>query len=407
MMRNRKRISAIVIHPIFAGGGSENVCAWTLQALQDSYDLSLLTCGTVSVQHLNQYYGTNLSETKLQIIQPFPTLLINKWGKHSFSLLKHHLLIQYCKEKINKPALFISTYGEMDVGSPAIQYVHFPLLSPHKLEKIGFHETGKWCHKPSFLRQLYVNFAKKLSCYSEKRMKTNLILANSNWTAEIFRRIYDMEAKVLYPPVHNMESDIMSWDEREDGFLCIGRVEQRKRILEIIRILKDVRLKGFPIHLHIIGPNLDTIYMRQIQKEISNQPWVILEGTVTRSKLSSLIASHKFGIHGMPYEHFGISIAEMAKAGCVVFVPDGGGQVEIVGYDKRVIYQDKKNAVVKITSILTQPKVQIELSQKMKTMGNSFSSERFISEIRNKVEQFVSSNKFTLNINHINTRFTD
>ena len=36
-------------------------------------------------------------------------------------------------------------------------------------------------------------------------------------------------------------------------------------------------------------------------------------------------------LHGMREEHFGMAPAEMARAGVIVWVPNGGGQMEIVG----------------------------------------------------------------------------
>ena len=43
------------------------------------------------------------------------------------------------------------------------------------------------------------------------------------------------------------------------------------------------------------------------------------------------MATHRYGIHGMREEHFGMAPAEMARAGAIVWVPRGGGQTEIVG----------------------------------------------------------------------------
>jgi hypothetical protein len=40
----------------------------------------------------------------------------------------------------------------------------------------------------------------------------------------------------------------------------------------------------------------------------------------------------------MPIEPFGMAPAEMAAAGCIVFVPNDGGQIEIVNGDPRLVY---------------------------------------------------------------------
>ena len=51
----------------------------------------------------------------------------------------------------------------------------------------------------------------------------------------------------------------------------------------------------------------------------------------SRDEVRALMATHRYGIHGMREEHFGMAPAELARAGCIVWVPRGGGQMEIVG----------------------------------------------------------------------------
>ena len=60
------------------------------------------------------------------------------------------------------------------------------------------------------------------------------------------------------------------------------------------------------------------------------------------------MATHRYGIHGMREEHFGMAPAEMARAGCIVWVPRGGGQMEIVGREPVLMYDSEDDAVEKI-----------------------------------------------------------
>ena len=67
----------------------------------------------------------------------------------------------------------------------------------------------------------------------------------------------------------------------------------------------------------------------------------------------TLIPQHRYGIHGMTGEHFGIAPAELQLAGCLTFVPSDGGQTEIVEGDERVMYHDVDDAVRKISHVLS------------------------------------------------------
>lgn len=83
-----------------------------------------------------------------------------------------------------------------------------------------------------------------------------------------------------------------------------------------------------------------------------------MEEGIPREKLSELISSQKFGIHGHNFEHFGMAIAEMITGGCIVFSPNGGGQVEIVNGCKEVLYDDTEDAVEKIEGVLNDEELQ-------------------------------------------------
>ena len=49
--------------------------------------------------------------------------------------------------------------------------------------------------------------------------------------------------------------------------------------------------------------------------------FVTLEGRLNRDKISDLVSRTKYGLHMRDYEGFGIAIAELAYAGCLVFAP--------------------------------------------------------------------------------------
>jgi glycosyltransferase involved in cell wall biosynthesis len=94
-----------------------------------------------------------------------------------------------------------------------------------------------------------------------------------------------------------------------------------------------------------------------------------------------LIAGHRFGIHGMREEHFGIGIAEMVRAGCVVWVPNGGGQVEIVA-DARLRYDSVEDAAKKIVRVLQDPAELATVRAHLAARRDLFSTEHFVREIR-------------------------
>jgi glycosyltransferase involved in cell wall biosynthesis len=84
-------------------------------------------------------------------------------------------------------------------------------------------------------------------------------------------------------------------------------------------------------------------------------------------------------------EHFGMAPAELVRAGCLVWVHDGGGQVEIVD-DPRLVYGSVEDAVAKIVATLRDPHEIATLRKHLAARGARFSAERFMREVRTAVE---------------------
>jgi glycosyltransferase involved in cell wall biosynthesis len=150
-----------------------------------------------------------------------------------------------------------------------------------------------------------------------------------------------------------------------------------------------VRAQGRDVHLHIIGTSDNPSYYQRIRQRVQeNSSWIFLNENLSREELARLVAQHRYGIHGMAEEHFGMAVAEMVRAGCVVFVPRGGGQKEIVAGEERLLYQTPAEAVTKIARTLSDAGEQASLRDYLATRKDLFSPELFVRRIQDIVQQF-------------------
>ncbi len=232
-----------------------------------------------------------------------------------------------------------------------------------------------------------------LSGFSATSMLRNLTLVNSQWTGEVVKQAYGIEPIVLYPPVPGDFSDV-PWHDKENGFVCLGRFDPSKRIECIVAILAEVRKHVPDVHLHIIGTTAsqdpaESRDYRQKIKELAraNSSWVSLHQNLARHELTALLSRHRYGLHAHQTEHFGIAVAEMVSAGCITFVPDDGGQVEIV-QDEALIYHDEPDAVRKIIAVLRNSDEQARLSTRLAQRKQALSNQKFVENIRDIVRQF-------------------
>ena len=219
-------------------------------------------------------------------------------------------------------------------------------------------------------------------------MKQNLTLVNSDWIGDKVREWHGIESTTLYPPVSG-EFPEVPWQNREDGFVCIGRISPEKELDDIIDILACVRKQGHDIHLHLIGsPDHPRYYKRIVRRAKANPSWLFINKNPSRDELVRLVATHRYGIHGMKEEHFGMAVAEMVRGGCIVFVPRGGGQLEIVGNDDRLLYGSVEEAVSKIHPVLKDPDLQNALRCHLNQRKELFSTAHFVRQLREIVRTF-------------------
>ncbi len=368
-------------------GGSTGVAVWIVEALKQEHAVSVLTWTPVEPASINRHYGTSLSESDVTVyeIHPMVRRLVDLVPGPT-GLLKTCLLLRRCKKMTDDYDVIITANNEADFGCKGIQYVHFP-----RAHRFRPNANMGWYPIASVLASAYYAFCRRISGFSFARMEQNLTLVNSDWTGTKVRERYGIEATTLYPPVSGSFPEI-PWQDRDNGFVCIGRIAQEKELEKIIEIVAAVRSQGWDVHLHITGSQEDHRYYRRILQRVREHPtWMFLEQNRSRDELIRLISTHRYGIHGMAEEHFGIGVAELVRGGCIVFVPGGGGQVEIVGGDERLLYGSVEEAATKIVRAMSDPELQRSLRHHLTTRRELFSTSRFMRQIQELVRDFAKS----------------
>lgn len=384
-MGNKPKLA--IVHSGFNWtGGAEAVCVWTIEALKEKYDITLISINKIPIKKVNRFYGTHLGLNDFHInLVPMPERLRNSF---KFWYFKKLLTMRYCKSIKNEFDLLISTYFEMDFGRKGIQYIHSPSFVA------GFYNEFEQFlskHQQSYIKRLYRKLLTIIFDFSVQRVKQNTTLVNSNWTGRLVKNAYGINTQTVYPPVKE-DFPYIPWDEKENGFVCVGRIDPTKRIETIIEILSQVKKTEENIHLHIVGSQWDAPYYRKIKKlQEKNSSWVLVEGRIDRNQFVNLIASHKYGIHGMRNEHFGIAVAEMIKAGALVFVPNDGGQVEIIG-SSHLIYKKNNEAIKKIIELLKDEELQNSLRKHLDNKTQLFSTTTFMERVRKIVDSELGDN---------------
>jgi glycosyltransferase involved in cell wall biosynthesis len=375
-----------VVHPLLlAGGGSEACAMWTLQALQEEHRLTLITMGRPDLAILNRSYGTAVDARVELRALPIPPGL----GRR-FDALRTVRLARYCRRRARDFDLMISAYNVMDFGVPGIQHIADFSFDDALRRELDFENgrTEALVHRPSIARAAYLKMAAALSGTAGDGWSRNRTVANSEWTRALLRERLGLASEVIYPPVSG-PSAAVPWKEREDGFVVMARLVPEKRIDLVVGVLAEVRQRK-PVHLHILGRRGRSGYAKKLEALCrAHGDWVHLEGEAFGAKKAALLAGHKYGLSARRAEAFGIAPAEMVKAGLVVWVPDGGGQTEIVAHPD-LTFGSRDEAVARILAVITDPARETALRRHLETRAAVFSSARFVHETRALVRDVLA-----------------
>ncbi|EMA47330.1 group 1 glycosyl transferase [Halococcus saccharolyticus DSM 5350] len=352
-----------------------------LEALQDHYDVTLLSLTNPDISGLNSYYNTAVSEQKIEIQQiGWMTPALYKSTKR-FHLMKNALVSRLVAQRSDEFDLIFCTYNELSLSGRSLQYIHMPHFRRWAKNENTDSSSG-----------IYDEISKLIEGFDMKMIGSSRLLANSAWTAGVTEETYGTRPEVVYPPVDTTEFVNTPWTERENGFVTIGRLVPYKNVLRSINITKRLRDRGHDTHIHVIGPSLDSSYAERIKTVARDHDFVRLEGEISRTKLVELVSTHRYGIHGTDHEHFGMAVAELAAGGTIPFVPNGGGQREIVHERAELLYETADEAVGKIDRVLSNPKLQTGLSRQLNDIEERFGRDRFRKEIRKLVEEILHQN---------------
>lgn len=363
-----------VVHlDLMSKGGGESVSMNVLEALQDDYDVTLLTFTDPDFETLNEYYHTNVNDVTVKQPGQIGPLLHRYFGL-KYYILQNALLGRYVRRHADQYDLLISTINELGLPAGSIEYVHFPFDWNTGLDSLTrdeiFHPTVKD-------NGLYERVCTLLAGVTNSSLKASRLLANSAWTARAVQRAYGVQPEIVHPPVDTRDFVSQPWADREPGFVTIGRIERSKRLHTIIDIIDGVRNHGYDTHLHIIGPTIDTAYCQEITEMAARRSYVEVEGELSRNELIDRISRHRYGIHGKRHEHFGMAVAEIAAGGAIPFVPATGGPSVIINDRPELQYHSPEEAVRKITDVLSSRALQSELRVDPTSIRRRFGRDRF------------------------------
>lgn len=375
-----KRPSLLISHPFLtASGGGNAVAAWTLEALREDFDLTLATLGPVDLDALNRSFGTSLRASDFAIrLAPAAWRFAVRYSPTRGALFQACVMMRWAQDldRAHRFDLMMSTQNESDFHRRGLQYVHYPWLYLPRpaVEMQWFH------HIPGFL-SAYRELCRRIARTSNEGLRRNLSLANSQFVAAKIRDVHGVASQVIYPPVPGGFPDV-PWEQRRPGVVALGRMVHLKRWDMAVEIVERARAAGADLTLTLISHREESGPARRIGALATTRPWLRILYDLPRTDLVREVAAHRFGLHTMEDEHFGIAPAELQRGGCITLVHRSGGPIEIVGGREDLLFSDAAEGGARLARAALDPVLQADLRSYVADRRNCFTEERFCREIR-------------------------
>ncbi len=377
IFRFRKPSIGIYDHTFHLIGGGQKYGCTIAYALQNDFNITLISNKEVKLKELKDWYNMDLSNCKIKIIKiPFFEERgfneIDPWVINSKTGNPFHII---SKESGNYDIFINNSMLEMvyPLSNISIFVCHFP-----ERRKSSFFYVDRYDH----------------------------IVYNSKYTAKWIKKKWNVNpTRHIYPPVDMVDSDKMP--EKENIILSVARFEigGSKQQLEMIKVFSDLYntyqdFKNW--HLILVGGSIKlNPYLEKIKNFLASvqNNNIILKVNISIDELKSLYKKAKIFWHfcGLNQidpalvEHFGMSIVEGMQNWCVPIVFDGGGQREIVengfsGYRFSSI-EELKEITIKL---IRDQNLFSKLSKGAHERGKLFTKEVFIAKIKKFFEQIIN-----------------
>lgn len=208
-------------------------------------------------------------------------------------------------------------------GAVMLCYYHTPARSLW-LPEIDRRMSG-------FVQRLIVSRLKRLDLEASKG--PDIVLANSQTTAERIRRFYGREVdEVVYPPVETEKWSDVERVSDDEGLLMWGRLIPYKRVDLAI---EAARRTGMRLNIVGSGPLRATL-----EAQAAGASNVVFHGRLPDEELKKLMGRSLATVFP-PYEDFGIVPVESLAAGLPVLAFGQGGVTETVTDDCGVLVDEQ------------------------------------------------------------------
>ena len=208
----------------------------------------------------------------------------------------------------------------------------------------------------------------RVDCEKMVMESSNIITASSKYESSLITNSYDIDEKSIMQIPPGIDKEIFTYDsnlERENILLSVGRIQEQKRQMEVLKFIDNFRKIDTNFLCYFVGgPSGKSgddylIELKNTVKELNLDSNVEFLGNLTQTEIKILLNRSKLLIHTSQYETFGLVAIEANAMGVPVLTTNRGSLMEIIehnnnGYISENLIDGRVNNFVK--NLLTDDK---------------------------------------------------
>jgi alpha-1,2-mannosyltransferase len=276
-----------------------------------------------------------------------------------------------------------STVIPNSMAEKTIVYVHFPsdlgILQKDYTSKIM---------KRKFMKRLYLQPHRFISNNLDY-IKKATIITNSNYTRNAIKKVWNIDATVIYPPCPQysfpLEDKIKI--EKDTKTVCtLGRFVPEKKYDLILQIAKQRPQLKFEL---IGGVAEDKIsYLNNLKNKASKN--VTFHVNATENQKIEILKRSKILLHSFKGEHFGIALIEAMSAGLIPVSHNSGAAKEDNIVDEKYRYNDDLDSALNCLDIAVS-EWNLDKASQLRQYAQNFSIENYNKNLKLFITNWIES----------------
>ena len=215
----------------------------------------------------------------------------------------------------------------------------------------------------------------RVDCEKMVMESSSMVTTSSDYETNLISKSYDINEKSIKQISPGIDREIFTYDsnlERENILLSVGRIQEQKKQMEVLKFLDNFRKIDTNFLCYFVGgPSGKSgddylIELKNAVKELNLDSNVKFLGNLTQTEIKILMNKSKLLIHASQFETFGLVAIEGNAMGVPVLTTNRGSLTEIIehnnnGYISENLIDGKVNDFVK--TLLTDDKKFNEISK--------------------------------------------